>query len=189
MKTTTDVKANDRRTREILERRAAALAVISEHQVSRGEVEDLMVFQIDEARYGVRIEQIKEVQPLDGKTWCRIPCTPDFVLGAVNIRGIVYSILNIAKYLGVGSTEIPESAHVLLASAGKTADGDVMEVCILADDLPQSRTVNLEDINPPGGAVSARAQQFVRGVTPDMVMVLDLGQLLSEQGIIVNEEP
>lgn len=175
--------------REVLERRAAALARVTRHEEAAASAGNVMVFEAGGTRYGVDLDRIREVQPLDQRTWSRIPCTPDFVVGAVNIRGHIYSIVDISTYLGGQQKEIPDTAHVLLASAGSTDRGETMEICLLANDLPASRSLEEGQVKPPTTAISPRAQPFVRGVTTDIVLVLDLDRLLSDPGLIVNEEP
>ncbi len=173
----------------ILEARAAALAKVDAEAESSEDGRGVMVFRVGGTDYGVPIDQILEIQPLQDRTWCRVPCTPKFVLGAVNIRGMIYSILNLGTYLGSGESEITKSSHVLLVKAVREQGGEPMELCLLADELPATRRIPAGEIRSSRGAVSARAESFVEGVTPDMVVVVNLGRLLSDPQIVVNEEP
>ena len=58
---------------------------------------------------------------------------------------------------------------------------------LLTDDLDKVCRLRLDDLNPTPPTVSAKVQDHVRGVTADMMMLLDLESLLSDPRIIVCE--
>ena len=185
----TAFEPDDSTIQEVLERRARLLSEVAAQETVRDEVVDLLVFRHGQEHYGIPLEMVEEVSPLDMRTCSAIPCTPPFVHGAVNIRGHVYSILNIASYFGQPHGTSLVNAHLLLVVGGQTEGGDPMELCLLADEIPAARTLDKGAIKPPAGTISGRVLPFVRGVTTDMMIVLDLDRLLSDPGIIVNEEP
>jgi hypothetical protein len=63
-----------------------------------------------------------------------------------------------------------------------------MELCILTDGIPNFETILLESLQPASGTVSPKAQEYIQGVTADMLTVLNLKQLLADPAIIVSEE-
>jgi len=63
-----------------------------------------------------------------------------------------------------------------------------MELSILSDDIPQVVDIPLSVVESASVTVSARMQEYVRGVTKDMLIILDLERLLSDPGIIVHQE-
>ena len=71
----------------ILERRASILARPLEKKVKEDEILHLLTFSLGEDRFGVESTFVKEAQPLVRHMWSPVPCTPDFIVGAVNIRG------------------------------------------------------------------------------------------------------
>jgi chemotaxis signal transduction protein len=62
-----------------------------------------------------------------------------------------------------------------------------MELTLLTDDLDKVSRLRMDDLNPTPHTVSAKVQAHVRGVTADIMMVLDLESLLSDPNIIVYE--
>jgi purine-binding chemotaxis protein CheW len=171
-----------------LERRARALACLPTEEEVEGETLHLVTFPLREERYGVEITLVQGIQPLEGQTWSRVPCTPSFIVGAINIRGRIYSVMDIASFLGLPSRPLSETAHVLLVRNGGQGAAGEMELGILADDLPQVVNVPLAEVEPSSATISNQAQKYVRGVTADMLIILDLGRLLSDPGIRVHEE-
>ncbi len=173
---------------EILQRRARALARLPTEEETEGETLHLLTFPLGEERYSVEITLVQEVQPLESQVWSRVPCTPDFIVGMVNIRGRIYSVMDIGRFLGLPRRPLSEAAHVLLVRGGDQGGEGEMELSILADDVPEVITIPLAEVHPSATTVSTQAQEYVRGVTDDMLVVLNLEHLLSEPRIIVHEE-
>jgi len=173
---------------ELLEARARVLAKpISEEGDEEG-ILRLITLLLGEERYGVEIDLVREIQPLKEGTWSRVPSTPDFIVGAVNIRGRIHSIMDVARFLGLPARPVTENAHVLLVQGGGGETGDEMELCILADVLPESADIPVAHLQTQQGTVSDQTHDYVHGVTEDLLVILDLGRLLSDPGIVVNEE-
>ena len=173
---------------ELLEQRARALARRPTEEAAEGETLRLVTFPLGEERYGLELTLVQEAQPLGPQTWSRVPCTPDFIVGAVNLRGRICSVMDIGRFLGLSSRPLSEMAHVLLVRGGNQGDEGEVELGILADDMPQVAVVPLAEVQPSSATVSPQAQEFVRGVTEDMLIILNLEHLLSHPGIVVNEE-
>jgi purine-binding chemotaxis protein CheW len=173
---------------EILEKRARALAKLPPNEAAAGEMLRLVAFCVGEERYGVEIGLVQEVQPLSHHTWSPVPCTPDFIVGAVNVRGHIYSLMDVARFLGVPPRPLSEAARILLVRGRDLGTGEEMELGILADGLPQVASVRLAEIQPPGATISSRMQEYVRGVTKDMLIILNLERLLADPSIIICEE-
>jgi purine-binding chemotaxis protein CheW len=145
---------------------------------------NMVTFQCGKDRFGVEIAQVREVQPLSSQSWSPVPCTPDFVAGVINLRGRMISILDIARYLGLPPRSIAEQAHVLVVQDGVQD----LELALLVDAMPRLVSLPPGQIQPPATTLSPQMQEYLRGVTGDLLMILDLPRLLSDPGIIVNEE-
>ncbi len=173
---------------KILEDRARILARSGETQSDLKDVLRLLSFSIGEERFGVDLHYIQEIQPLKREMWSPVPCTPDFIVGAVNLRGRIYSIMDIAAYLGISVEMNMEKAHVLLIRGETVPERMLMEFCILAEDRPKLEQISPAMVQAASGTLSVRGQEFIKGVTSDMLMILDMEKLISHPGIIVREE-
>ncbi len=172
---------------EILEKRAQALAQLPVEEQAEGEILRLVTFRSGEERYGVEITQVQEVQPLQPEAWSKVPCTPDFIVGVVNIRGRVYSLRDVGRFVGLPARPLTSASQVLIVRSGRGDNGE-MVVGFLTDDVPQVITVSQADVRPSSTTVSSKVQEYVAGVTVDMVIILDLPRLLTDPQIIINEE-
>ncbi|MFZ5917725.1 MAG: chemotaxis protein CheW [Chloroflexota bacterium] len=162
----------------ILEERARALASVEEMSV--GDTMQVVVFSLADETYGITTDHVREVQPL--RNVSPVPCTPRFVVGVVNIRGAIYSVIDVRSFLGVSDQAITEWAKVILVDA---AD---LEVGILADDVLGEINVPLAEIRPPLANRGSIREEYVRGVTREMLSILNLEALLRDERIIVHEE-
>jgi chemotaxis signal transduction protein len=118
--------------RDLLQERARLLARLPTEELEQGQTVQLVTFRLGEERYAVDSTMVGEVRPIDRHTWSLVPCTPAFILGAINIRGQIYSVMDIGLFLGLPNRTLPDTGYVLLVK-GWDADGDVMEVGFHAD--------------------------------------------------------
>jgi purine-binding chemotaxis protein CheW len=162
----------------ILEERARALARPAEAS-EPVEALSLVVLAVGGERYGVEIRHVREVHSVSPPT--PVPGTPPFWIGLVNARGGLYPLLDLRRYLGLPEREGP-GRMVLVAGAG-------LVVGLMVDDVPEVRDVPLSDIRPPLGAVPGPMQRVVRGVTPDLLSVIDLEALLADPQLVMDDEP
>ncbi|WZP00708.1 chemotaxis protein CheW [Isosphaeraceae bacterium EP7] len=166
--------------RKILEARARQLAR-DVHDEPTGESTDLIVLAVGPEQYGVPLSFVQEIQPLRGVA--AVPGTPAFWAGVVNLRGRLFPVLDLAAYLGLPVPQAdarPAGQIVLVEASGLT-------VALWADEVAEARQVLVESIGPPLGDVGVANREVIRGVTPDLLTVLDLVALLADPRLEVRD--
>jgi purine-binding chemotaxis protein CheW len=164
--------------KSVLEARRHAL--INSTEMQTGETMQVVVFSLANETYGIATEFAKEVQPLRDVT--PVPCTPDFCIGVINIRGSIYPVIDIRGFFGVPKKEITASTKVILVEAAG------LEVGILADDVSGAASVPISEIKPPLAAQSAAKEEYILGVTQKMLIIVNLEMLLRDDRIIIRQE-
>lgn len=164
----------------ILKKRAEALARPLQERRTLVEPLELLVFSLAGERYAVDTEHVHDVVPLRDVT--PLPCTPSFVLGIVNHRGRILPVLDVRKLLDLPGQGISEGARLVAAEAGGMRFG------IFADSVSGTACVERHDVAPRSVPTGDDRQTWLRGVTGDMVSVLDLDALVRASRIVVNEE-
>jgi len=149
---------------------------------------DLLAFPLADENYAVSSQYVRLIQPLADCNWSPIPCTPDFIIGVVNLRGRIYSILDVARLIGEAERPLSKNAHLLLVQGGTLAGGGEMELTFLADSLPMFLQQPVESLKPPPATLSAQAQEYILGVNEVLLIVLDMNKLLSDARIIIRDE-
>ncbi|MDI6796772.1 MAG: chemotaxis protein CheW [Desulfatibacillaceae bacterium] len=180
--------ANSQESRQdkrlILEQRAKALAKTLDDSNKNHASISLLAFGLGQEQFAVPITCVKEIAPLEGLT--RVPCTPGFILGVVNFRGRIVSLMDIAAFMGLETKVKPEHNFVVLVG-GNDASGHELELCLAVSDLPVTRQVAPSRISPADTALSRSGAAFVRGVTDDMLVILDMEKMLADPAIIIHQ--
>ena len=164
----------------ILRQKAKKLAVEVAGDKVDGQSLEIVEFMLSGERYGIESVHIREVCPL--KELTRIPCTPPFVLGVINVRGLVLSIIDIGRFFDLPRQGITDLNRVILLSSG------ALEFGILADDILGVRLVPLNDIQESLPTLTGIRGEYLKGVTNDRVTILDVDKILSDKKLIVHEE-
>src|SRR5690348_9131047 len=145
-----------------------------------GEYFDLVIIVLGAERYGVDVRHIREIQPLSGLT--PIPGVPPIWAGLVNLRGQLYPILNLRRYLGHLEDRGVESGKVILVEAANLVVG------WLADDIHAVRRVLRAEIAPPLADSAGIRREMVMGITADWITVLDVEALLADPRLVVQDD-
>jgi purine-binding chemotaxis protein CheW len=170
----------------ILKDRARFLARPPEKKAAGGETLEVLTFHLGTEYIGISTEGIREIQPLSAHHWSRVPCAPGFIVGIVNLRSRIYSIMDLTVFWGLPTRPLSDKAHILLVRGG--SGHQQMELTLLTDDLGKLCHLRMDDLNPAPPTVSPKVRGYLKGVTPDMMMVLDLESIFSDPHIIVCEE-
>lgn len=176
-------------TRQVLEERARALARPLEPDDDPGAAE-VVVMEVGPERYGVDAERVLEVRHL--AKLAPVPrmltmSTPRAWAGVVSIRGTLYPVLDLRRYLSLppGEHEGPDQAprKVVVVS------GPAFPAGLMVDEAAGVRRVAAADIGPPLAGASETIRGAVRGVTADVLTILDVDALLSDPRLVVKETP
>jgi purine-binding chemotaxis protein CheW len=163
----------------IFARRAEALAAAPSEDAPRAGFEAL-VFALDSERYAFPRTQVREVRPLGQLTPLR--GTPAFIAGLVNVRGRIVAVLDLRPLFGIQTHNTAADGLVLVAHP----QGDVG---ILATGRPTVQVLPAAELGElPAGGPAGLNRDYVRGVTPDLVIVLDAERLLSDPRLLVQED-
>jgi len=171
----------------ILLARARLLAQPPVADAAPSDLIEVVAFHSGDDHFGIPIAMVHEIQLLRTLQWSPVPCALPFIIGLINLRGHLYSIMDLARYLGQPTRPISENAHIILVVGGTCEDGGAMELTLLANDMPTIERGPASRLYPAPGTLSQKLQDYASGVTADMLVILDLERLLSDPHIIVNE--
>ncbi len=170
---------------EILDARAYALAEVPS-VATTGETVDLLVFHQSGERYGVEVTHVQEIYPLEQLT--PVPRTPDFVAGVFSARGRILSVIDLRAFLGLSRIGLSDQTKIIVVSSNHPGDTARIELGILADEVADVVTLLRENLEPPLATHTGSHTEYIQGVTPDLLLVLDLHALLADRRLIVQED-
>lgn len=168
----------DGHVRRILRERAAELAR-PVTQVSQVQLLEVLEFRLASERYAVETRYVTEVHPLRDLT--PLPGTPPFVRGIVNLRGRILAVYDLKKFFALPEQGVTDLHRILVVNAGD------FEIGLLADVVVGVRALPASALSPPLPTLSAIAAEYLKGISEERLVVLDLGRLLSDPRIVVND--
>ncbi len=171
---------NEKEKKRILKERANVLRIPKEKNERSGEKIDGLEFLLSEERYAIDSTCVSEVILINELT--PLPCTPSFVLGIINVRGKILSVIDIKKFFN-----LPEKGITNLNKVIVVKHNDV-ELGILADEIFGNITVSLGELQTKVTTISEAQENFIIGVSKERLIMLDIKELLSNEKIIVNDE-
>jgi purine-binding chemotaxis protein CheW len=163
-----------------LRSRAKLLAREARAEEAPGQRLDVVEFLLGYERYAMESSYIREICPLRELT--PLPGTPPFVLGLINLRGQVLSIIDIKKFFDLPEKGLTDLNKAIIVRAGQ------MELGILADAILSVRLISLQDLQPCLPTLTGIRAEYLRGITKDPIVVLDAGKLLADRRIIVDDD-
>lgn len=168
------------RAAEILKTRASVLAKeTSDTEVSLASIE-VVEFHLSHESYAVEAKYVQATSPL--KQLTPLPCTPSFVLGIVNLRGRILTIIDIKKFFDLPERGITDLNKVIVLKS------DDVTLGILADEVVGTQTISLPAIQPPLPTLTGLRAEYLRGVTKERLIILDPEKILTDRRIIVHEQ-
>jgi purine-binding chemotaxis protein CheW len=138
-------------------------------------------FMLAYERYAVESLYVREVCPLENLT--PLPCTPAFVLGIVNIRGEILSVIDLKKFFTLPEKGLTDLNKIIVLQAGNMVFG------ILADAISGMRRIPLSGLQLSLPTFSGIRETYLKGVMSlERMVILDAGKLLTDEKIIVQEQ-
>lgn len=163
--------------RRILKARAMVLAREPEEKPAADEYIEVVEFLLAYERYAIESSYMREVYPM--KELTPLPGTPPFVLGIVNVRGQIISVIDIKKFFDLPQKGLTDLNKVIIVRT------DEMELGILADVILGVRSIPLEEIQPPLPTLTGIREEYLKGIARDRVVVLEAARLLSDKQIVI----
>jgi len=167
--------------RQILQERARVLARPHDDAAAAASASiELLEFRLASERYAVETRWVQEVYPLRDLT--PLPGTPSFVTGIVNVRGRILPVYDLKKLFDLpeqGLTDLHRIIHVR---------GNDLDLGLLADVIVSVRTVPAASLQPSLPTLTGIRAEYLKGVTDERMVVLDMERILSDPKIIVHDE-
>ncbi|MEW5772001.1 MAG: chemotaxis protein CheW [Thermodesulfobacteriota bacterium] len=165
--------------RDILRRRAKALARPSRDDSREQDALPVVEFILAGERYALDAGHIREVAPVRGLL--PLPGAPDFVLGIISLRGEIHSVVDLRRLFGLPERASGEGYAVII-------HGPDMEFGLFAEEIigaTMLRPSALEDSLPTLSDIRA---EFLKGVTGQGLVYLDAARLLSDPRLAATGE-
>ncbi|HWR60647.1 MAG TPA: chemotaxis protein CheW [Clostridia bacterium] len=135
-----------------------------------------VVFKLGREEYGVNIMQVQEIGPYQEPV--KVPNTPDFVEGVMNLRGNVIPVLSLKKRFNIKDQELTENTRTIVINFGDK------QIAFIVDDASEVLTLDTADIQDTPEIIAGLERKYITGIGKRgdrLLIILDLSFLLNEQ--------
>ncbi|MDO9319792.1 MAG: chemotaxis protein CheW [Gammaproteobacteria bacterium] len=144
-------------------------------QAAQEQVLQWVTFHLDNETYGVNVMAVKEV--LRHTQIAPVPGAPDYVLGIINIRGTVISVINTRRRFGLQDQEPTDNTRIVIIEVGKHVVGIMVDSVAEVVYLRQSEIETSPSVGKDDGA------RFIQGVcnkNDELLILVEFEKLLSQ---------
>jgi purine-binding chemotaxis protein CheW len=136
----------------------------------------VVVFQLRDEEYGVDVQQVKSIERLE--TITRVPSTPVFIKGVINLRGVVTPIIDLRSRFDLEEADYTENTRIIVVSVNG------MEVGLIVDAANDVLDVPVDKIEPTPEVVGGIEKEYLDGVAKldhRLLILLDLEKVLNPE--------
>jgi purine-binding chemotaxis protein CheW len=144
--------------------------------VDNDEVLQWVTFRLENETYGVNVMQVQEV--LRYSDIAPVPGAPSYVLGIINLRGNVVTVIDTRARFGLMPDEITDNTRVVIIESNKQVIG------ILVDSVAEVVYMKASEIEPAPNVGTDDSATFIRGVCNrdnELLILVDLDKLLCDE--------
>jgi purine-binding chemotaxis protein CheW len=142
------------------------------------ETRQYLSFKLDEEEFALDISKVREV--LDFTKVTRVPQTPDFMKGVINLRGAVVPVVDLNRKFGIRDTEKTVNTRIIIGEVD--IEGGQTVLGVLADAVHEVMELEPERIEPAPRLGTRFNTDFIQGMgkrEEEFVMILDIDKVFS----------
>jgi purine-binding chemotaxis protein CheW len=143
-------------------------------------ISQYLTFKLDQELFAVEIGRVREV--LEFSTMTKVPRTPDFMRGVINLRGNVVPVVDVRLKLGLGMTDKTVETCVVISEIA--VDGERTVLGALVDSVQEVIDLDANHLAPPPHLGSRIDSSVIRGMgkrDDQFIMILDLDRVFTTQ--------
>ncbi|SNB47626.1 chemotaxis protein CheW [Geobacter sp. DSM 9736] len=152
-------------------------ALVLQNEDASGELIQLVSFNLDKEEYGVDVLKVREIIRLPNIT--RVPNTPHYVEGVINLRGKVIPIMSMRKKFGLENVDNDKFTRIMVMDV----EGELMG--FIVDAVSEVIRISATEIQPPPPVVTSGIdQECMSGVINQaerLLILLDLEKITSDE--------
>jgi purine-binding chemotaxis protein CheW len=134
--------------------------------------------QLEDETYGINVMQVQEVLRLS--EIAPVPGAPDYVIGIINLRGNVVTVIDTRRRFGLAPAESSESSRIIIIEANDNVIG------MLVDSVAEVVYLHQSEIDTAPNVSSDDSSRFIQGVSSrdqQLLILIDVNKLLTEEEI------
>lgn len=142
----------------------------------------LVSFRLGQEEYGVEITKVQEIILMGEIT--KVPQTPEYIKGLINLRSSVIPIVDLRLRFGLPPQDTTDETRIMVVNVrGKT-------IGIIVDAVSEVLRISKDQIAPPPPTVAGLGREYLTGLVKldkRLLILLDIERILDEQGESMGE--
>ena len=146
-----------------------------------------LTFKLADEIFALDVAKVREI--LEYTSITKVPQTPEFMRGVINLRGSVVPVIDMRLKFGMSTTEQTINTCIIVVEV--TLDGDTTVLGALADSVQEVVEMEPESIEPAPHIGTRLNTEFIKGMgkhEDQFVMILDIDRVFSESEMAAVQE-
>jgi purine-binding chemotaxis protein CheW len=138
----------------------------------------LVVFSLGREEFAVEVTQVREIMRMEEIT--RMPKSPPFVEGIINLRGQIIAVVDLARRLNLESAERGIDTRIIVVEA------EEIKVGMIVDSVSEVLRISTEEVESNPTMITDMSVAYLQGVVKHdnrLIILLDLTRVLSLEEI------
>ncbi len=134
-----------------------------------------VTFRLDNETYGINVMQVQEV--LRYTEIAPVPGAPAYVLGIINLRGNVVTVIDTRQRFGLPPAEVTDNTRIVIIEADRQVVG------VLVDSVAEVVYLRQSEIETAPNVGNEESAKFIQGVcnkNDELLILVDLEKMLTE---------
>ena len=165
---------------KILEQRAKILAAEIPKVVKEQVGIPILTFYLADEKYRLEAEFVERVIAL--KRFTDIPCTPDYILGMINVQGEILAILDIKKLFNLPDKGITNLNRVIIV------ENEGIKFGVLCDEVAGREEFQKHEMQGKLSNIVGINSTLIRGVTKSRIIIINTREFFKDKRIIINDK-
>jgi len=147
-----------------------------QNQAQDDQVLQYVTFRLADETYGIDVMQIQEV--LRYTEIAPVPGAPDYVLGIINLRGNVVTVIDTRRRFGLMDAEITDASRIVVMESSSQVMG------ILVDSVAEVVYLKASEIETAPNVGNEESAKFIQGVcnkNGELIILVEFDKMLSDQ--------
>jgi purine-binding chemotaxis protein CheW len=142
------------------------------------ETSQYLTFKLEDEVFALDISKVREV--LDFTNVAKVPQTPEFMLGVINLRGSVVPVVDMRLKFGMSRTEKTVNTFIIIVEV--EIDGETTILGALADSVQEVMDLDPDQIEPAPRIGTRLKTVFIKGMgkrDTQFIIILDIDKVFS----------
>ena len=176
----TEKTISKERMAQVLRERAQLIKQSDEDIRDLGENFETLVFMLSNEKYAINSTYVSEVSEFSEIT--PLPCSPSFLIGIVNLRGKIFSVIDLKKFLNLKSDLDSIKGKVIFLKHND------IDIGIITDKILGNTKIYSSDLQGDITTITDLPENIIVGVTKENIIALDIEKFLMNEKLIIDEK-